>query len=550
MIFNIIFLFRHLSSNLECIPYLPYLNSTPNPHSSPRHEVFRTDMLKKTLTTLTLLLIAFAPLTTPVAYAKDNVNVVAPWEISSTDPATDGYLFLRMGIMETLVDADANGALLPGLATDWAVGADSMSWTFAIRDAKFHDGTALSAEAVASALVRAAEQPGPLSDAPVRNIQAKGGDVVIELEAPYAILPAILAHSSTIIPAPASFDSDGKPHSAIGTGPFKVEKLTPPQSLSAVRFDDYWGEPAKLLSTSYLAVKRAETRALMAESGDADLVFTLDPSGFQRLGQLEQLQARSVAIPRVMLIKLNNSHAILGPDVRRALSLAIDREGIAAGIMRSPEAAAQQLFPPALGQWHDTSLQPLTYDPEKARSLLSELGWTAGDDGILTRDGERFSLTLRTFPDRPELPLIGAALQDQWKEIGVELTVSVSNFSEIPAGHQDGTLELALYARNYGYTVDPTGAVQADFGPDGGDWGAMNWNAPAVAEAISTIAANGDADVRDPLIRQVAAEIHQDLPVLPVAWYQHTISIARELEGVVVDPLERSYGLQDISWSK
>ncbi|OED42562.1 ABC transporter substrate-binding protein [Chromatiales bacterium (ex Bugula neritina AB1)] len=507
-------------------------------------------MIKNTLTTLTLLLLAIAPFSTPLADAKDNLNVVAPWEISSTDPATDGYLFLRMGIMETLVNTDANGALQPGLASEWKVAADGLSWTFTLRDATFHDGTALSAAAVASALLRAAEHPGPLSKAPVRRIKHSGADVVIELESAYAILPAILAHSSTIIPAPASFDNEGKPRSAIGTGPFKIEKLNPPQSLTAVRFDSYWGEAAKLSSANYLAVKRAETRALMAESGDADLVFTLDPSGYKRLSQIKQVTTRSVAIPRVMLVKVNNTHPMLELDARRALSLAIDREGIAAGIMRFPEAAALQLFPPALGHWHDTSLPALSYNPQESQTLLKALGWTAGDDGILTRNGERFSLTLRTFPDRPELPLVGAALQDQWKNIGVELNVSVSNYSEIPAGHQDGSLELALFARNYGATADPTGTVYADFGAGGGDWGSMNWNAPNVAEAIATIAANGEAAVRNPLIKQVASDIHQGLPLLPVAWYQHTLSIASGLDGVIVDPLERSYGLQNISWVK
>ena len=59
-----------------------------------------------------------------------------------------------------------------------------------------------------------------------------------------------------------------------------------------------------------------------------------------------------------------------------------------------------------------------------------------------------------------------------WKEIGIELEVSVANYSEIPAGHQDGTLQVALYARNYGLTPDPVGTVLQDFGAGGGDWGA------------------------------------------------------------------------------
>ena len=500
--------------------------------------------------TLTVLVACIATLVSVASLAKDNINVAAPWEITSADPATDGYIFLRMGIMETLVNTDADGSLQPGLASEWAADSDGLSWTFKIREAKFHDGSAMTADAVASGLLRAFEQPGPLSKAPISGITANADEVVFKLESPYAILPAVLAHSTTVIAAPTSFDSEGKAQNVIGTGPFQVEALTPPQSLNTTRFDDYWGTAAKIASASYLAVKRAETRALMAESGDADLVFTLDPSGYKRLGQIDTVETQSVAIPRVLLLKANTAHPMLDADTRRALSLAIDREGIAAGIMRAPEASANQFFPPALDQWHDKSLPALGFDPEGAKEILTELGWEAGDDGILSRDGKRFSLTLRTFPDRPELPLVGAALQDQWKAIGVELAVSVSNYSEIPAGHQDGSLEVALFARNYGATADPTGTVQADFGAGGGDWGAMNWEASAVAEAINTIASSGDNEVRKPLIKQVVAEIHRDLPMLPVAWYQHTISIAKGLDGVVVDPLERSYGLQSISWSE
>lgn len=237
-------------------------------------------------------------------------------------------------------------------------------------------------------------------------------------------------------------------------------------------------------------------------------------------------------------------------DARRALSLAIDREGIAAGIMRFPQSAATQLYPPALNQWHNESLPAHAYDPDAAKSLLAALGWVAGDDGVLVRNGERFSLTLRTFPDRPESPLVGAALQDQWAQIGVELDVSVSSYSEIPAGHQDGSLDVALYARNYGVTADPTGTAKADFGAGGGDWGAMNWNAPEVAKAIDTIASSGDLMIREPLIRTVVSEIHAQLPVIPVVWYQHTQSFAKGLEGVEIDPLERTYGLQTMSWAK
>lgn len=490
---------------------------------------------------------------TGAAFASESkpVRVVAPWEISSTDPATDGYIFLRLNVTETLVSTDMSGALVPGLATSWTVSEDSKSWRFSIRDADFHNGQALTASAVVAALTRASEQPGPVSKAPISSITADGNDVVVTLDSPYAILPSILAHSSAMIVAPESFDEAGKSVSAIGTGPFKVETFAPPQSISVSRFEGYWGEAAKISEATYMAAKRAETRALMAESGDADIVYTLDPSGFKRLGQIDTVDTLSAAIPRVMLLKVNNGHPMLSDvDARKALSMAIDRKGIAAGIMRFPESAATQLYPPALDLWHDNSLPAHTYDPETAKSLLAGLGWVPGDDGVLVRDGERFSMLLRTFPDRPELPSVGAALQDQWAEIGVELEVSVSSYSEIPAGHQDGSLEVALFARNYGVTADPTAATKADFGAGGGDWGAMNWNEPSVAEAIDTIASSGDVNVRNPLIKTVVSEIHNQMPVIPIVWYQHTMSVAEGLEGVEIDPLERTYGLPGMSWTK
>ncbi|NJO38078.1 MAG: ABC transporter substrate-binding protein, partial [Rhizobiales bacterium] len=217
---------------------------------------------------------------------------------------------------------------------------------------------------------------------------------------------------------------------------------------------------------------------------------------------------------------------------------------------RVSRSRGTQLFPPALGDWHDPEIAPLAYDPEAAKESLEKLGWTAGEDGILTRDGERFSLTLRTFPDRPEQPLVAAALQDQWRAIGVELEVSVTNYSEIPAGHQDGTLEVGLFARNYGLTPDPIGTVLSDFGPDGGDWGAMSWEAPAVADAVSEIAATTDPDTRAPLIQTVVTTLQSELPLIPIVWYQHTAAIAEGLQGIVVDPFERHYGLRHASWAE
>lgn len=488
--------------------------------------------------------------TSAVLAESKPVVISAPWEITSVDPAISGFALQKLQIFENLVDATTDGVLRPGLATDWSASEDGLIWRFNLRKGvSFHDGTKFNSASAAKALQRAASQPGILKKAPISEIEADGDALVIKLDRPFAALPSLLTHATTIIPAPSAFDGEGRPVKGIGTGPFKVEKFSPPLGLDVVRFEDYWGEAPSIEKARYLASSRAETRALMAESGDANLVFTLDPSGYSRLKSVDAVEVRAVPIPRVVALKVNAGHPFFSePDARQALSLAIDREGIAAGITRFPDAFATQLFPPVLDGWHDESLPLLGYDPEKAKELLAGLGWKPGDDGILEKDGKRFSVLLRTFPDRPELPLMATALQDQWGEIGIELEVSVASYSEIPAGHQDGSLHVALYARNYGLTPDPIGTVLQDYGTGGGDWGAMNWNAPEVAEALEIIAANEDNEVRAPLIAKVTKAIHEGLPVIPLVFYQHTVAISDDLQDVILDPSQRTYGLDLMSW--
>ena len=97
-----------------------------------------------------------------------------------------------------------------------------------------------------------------------------------------------------------------------------------------MRNDAYWGEKAKLETATYLAAGRAETRALLAESGDADIVFTLDAAGSSHLSHVETVETSAVPIPRVVALKVNAAHPFFNdPKARQALSLAIPRDGIA-----------------------------------------------------------------------------------------------------------------------------------------------------------------------------------------------------------------------------
>ena len=97
-----------------------------------------------------------------LAQSDDVLDVVAQFEIQAPEPSTSGYIFTRMGLAETLVNANAEGQLTPGLATEWLASDDGLSWTFALREGViFHDGTAMTADTVVNALEIARGKAGP-----------------------------------------------------------------------------------------------------------------------------------------------------------------------------------------------------------------------------------------------------------------------------------------------------------------------------------------------------------------------------------------------------
>ncbi|RMO68494.1 ABC transporter substrate-binding protein [Pseudomonas syringae group genomosp. 3] len=493
-------------------------------------------------------------LITPVNLSAEErvFDVVAPFEIGGLDPAISGFVFQRMQITETLLEADAKGNPIPALAEKWGVSEDGKQWTFKIRQGvKFHNGSKLTADAVAHSLNVARNKTGMLRNAKIDSITVLGDDVVIKLAEAFKPLGALLAHSSTNILAPEAYDAKGNVQKIIGTGPYELTLLEPPQRLAAKRFEGYWGVKPSIEKTTYLGAGRGETRSLMAESGGAELVFQLDPPSVARLKRSKDTQVLIGAVPRVVVLAANSGSGSTAPvEVRRAISLAIQREGIAAAILRAPGTGATQMFADNVAAWHDPRISPLTYDPQASRALLKAQGWVLGADGILEKDGRPLRLKLITYSDRPELPLIATALQAQLREVGVDVEVSIENASAIPAAHNDGTLQLALYGRNYALVPDPLVTLMADFKNGGAEWGPLGWSNPDFDPLISELLASNDSTEQQELRNKIVGLIQNDLPLIPVTWYRQSIAVSNSVRGAAIDPFERTFGLSTMKWAE
>jgi peptide/nickel transport system substrate-binding protein len=490
--------------------------------------------------------------------AADVLTVVGPWEMTGLDPSRAGYMFSRMEVVETLLDVDDDGRLQPALARRWQVSSDGLQWRFDLAsDRRFHDGSAVTPASILACLQRAQARPGVLKLAQITSLRLDGSQLLVQLARPFSPLPYLLTHSSTQILAPSAFGADGNVRSIIGSGRFVITRLSMPQQFDVVRFaahpDNTRGDQSRRVDRArYISVARAETRTLLVQSGQADLAFSLDPPSIRALQHNARAQLINTMLPRTTFIKLNAGHRWLADvRVREAISLCIEREGIARALLRDPDLGATQLFPPSMKPWHDPALPALRTDPAAARALLDAAGWQPGADGIRRNSaGERFELSLTTFVDRPELPLIAAALQEEMRQIGIAVRVIIGNSSDIPAGHRSGALQLALAARNFGNLPDPVATLLQDFGPDGGDWGAMGWNDRRVGNTLAGLADGRiDAAAQGAARAQVAAILQQQLPVIPVVWHRQTCAVSRRIKGASLDAFERSYRLSQLQWT-
>ncbi|MDP3889886.1 ABC transporter substrate-binding protein, partial [Nocardioides sp.] len=455
------------------------------------------------------------------------LRIAGPFEVHSLEPALDGEIFTRLQVSETLVTSDIEGELAPGLAQEWTSSADDTEWRFdLVEGATFHDGTPLTAEAVVTSLEKAAaEEASPLSGVPIDTIRADDSAVVFDLERASLTLPAVLTHYSSAILAPGSFDDDGQVTEVIGTGPYEVTNVKLPALIETTRSDQWRGEAPEVESVSFQSVGRPESRALMAASDQADVVFHLEPAGRERIESARGVRMESSLQPRTILLKVNADHPILGDvRVRRALSLGLDREAMAEAVLREKELAATQLLPPSLAAWHP-DIEPLTEDQDEARDLLAEAGWSAGGDGVMERDGKPLKLTLLTYPDRPELPALATAIQASLAQIGVDIKVDSTNSSEIPAGQADGSLELALIAKHFALVSDPLVDVSTVFAPDGYDWGVMNWRDAAVTDAVDALLAGGSEEEAAAHRETIVRTNQEQLPLIPVAWYRMNAAV-------------------------
>jgi peptide/nickel transport system substrate-binding protein len=405
----------------------------------------------------------------------------------------------------------------PDLAEKWEVSPDGKTWTFHLRKGvKWQGGYGeLTAQDVVDSYQRIMDPKtgsrwkGELSV--VDKIEATDPlTVVFHLKSPNsAFLHTVVAYRQGFITKKEVVAKYGQDYgrNPVGTGAYTLEKWVPGTEVVLKANDDYYEGKPPIKTITFVVIPDENVRMLALQNGEVDIAMGLvNPEIRKQIVGNKDLDTGEVAAPSVHGLILNTRTKPLDdPKVRQALYMAIDREAIADEIMGGlAQAAYSELAPAYLG--HTQNVPKYEYNPEKSKQLLAEAGYAKG-----------FELTIYWLNTTSNEIL--AAIQDNWKAIGVTLKVNPVDGATWVKAMGKGEAPVIWFAAT---RSDPATFYQTFFHSAAFPPGLNGAFYAGADQLIDAGAREMDPEKRKAIYAQVQQKVMTDLPFLPLYWPKHS----------------------------
>jgi len=448
----------------------------------------------------------------------------------------------------------------PALAESWEFSADGTTLVFHLRKGvRFSDGDPFDAEDVAftfealyepstgSPLVETAEIDGKpfdvriLDESTVAFVLPRRTAVVERVFDSLGILPShLLGESLKRRTLAADTGLGAEAESIVGLGPFVLAEHVLGQRIVLAPNPHYWrtaderGRIPRLERLVFEIVPDENARLLRFRSGEIDLLEPMTPDSFEMLGDETSLDCELHDLgPGLLSERLWFN---LGPQApieehkkrwfadvrfRRAISLALDRRGMARVVFSGRATPAAGPVSPANSFWHDESLPEAAYDPASARTLLAQAGFAWDEDGRLRDEEQReVSFTILTNAGNEAHARMGAFIQEDLARIGIHAPTSIVEASSL----------LARITGSFDYDACLLGITQTDPDPSAemGLWlsraplhlwnprqktPATEWEA-RIDELMQRQMGEMDREARRAMYFEVQRIVYEQLPVL------------------------------------
>jgi peptide/nickel transport system substrate-binding protein len=441
-------------------------------------------------------------------------------------------------VFGNLVERNKDAIIDPdlGLATSWKL-LDDKTWEFKLRKGvKFHDGSEFTAEDVVFSIHRKDKIPNnPASY--VMNVREIADviikdpyTIIIKTTAPHPLLTRRLmgVHivSKRLVQNATTEDfTSGKV--AIGTGPYKFVKYIPGDRYVIERNEYYWGEKPAFEKVTFKIMPDDSSRVAALLSGDVDIVENLTPTMVEDVAKKKWFHVSKRPSSRALFLEIDSSrdqspyvtdkkgqpmekNPLKDVRVRKALSMAINRDAIVSKIMLGLAEKANQLIPKGFYSYNP-EIKDMPYNPKRAKQLLTEAGYPDG-----------FGLTIHGPNDRYVFDeKIVQAIGQMFERIGIKTKIETMPKNVYFGPLNSRKFSMGLIGWDNAFTGSSMLCINASFHTINKERGHGTWNAggysnPEFDRIIEEAEITLDKNKHEDLLKKAMKIVIDDQAAIPL----------------------------------
>jgi peptide/nickel transport system substrate-binding protein len=465
----------------------------------------------------------------------------------------------------------------PGLAESWEPNEDGTVWTFKIREGvTFHDGEPLNAEAVCfnfdrwynfkGALANPAasyywqvvfggfktfdEASGAPKESLYKSCEATDENTaVLTLTKPSATFIPALSQQSFSIASPkalqegnadeGSLDAEGVftstgtfgTENPAGTGPFKFDSWVRNDRLTLSRYDDYWGDKAKIDTLIIRPIADNAARLQALQTGEIQGYDLVEPQDIATIEGDSNLQIIDRPAFNVAYVGFNIAKKPTDDiEVRKAIAHGLDRQAVVDNFYSGRGVVATQFMPPEVKGYAD-DVTTYEYDPEMAKKILTDAGYT------LPVPLEFWYPTDVSRPYMPDPKRNFEAFAASLNKSGFKVTPKSAPWNPDYLGRADagnaGNLRLLGWTGDYG---DADNFIGTFFQSPQKAWGTTTTPLTEIQELLDQGEAETDEAERESIYQEANRKIMEQLPGVPYAHSKPALAFSAKVNGYVASP--------------
>ncbi|MDE7266653.1 MAG: peptide ABC transporter substrate-binding protein [Lachnospiraceae bacterium] len=457
--------------------------------------------------------------------------------------AVDGGNML-LHSFECLLIVDEDGQLAPGQAETWETSSDGLTWTFHLRDGlKWSDGSDLTANDFVYSWKRVCDPmvAAPYADTVLSMVagfdEAIAGDtdalqvvaeddktLVVTLSAPCSYFGSLAAFATLSPVQQATIDANGdawatSAETYISNGPFYVSEWVPGSYILMSKNPNYWNAAAiKLDGIRWNLIEDANAAYSAYQTGEVLFIKDVPTEEIPSLSGNSEFYVDPII--GTYYLSLNTERTPFdNADVRKALSLAIDRDYVANTLMQGTYSPAYNFMGPG---WIDTDGNDFMdnanggelYISEDYEANLEEAKQLLADAGY--ENGAGLPSISYTTNDSGYHRVVAEYLQQAWAEIGVDLNVNIVEWASFTPMRRNGDYDAARNGWVGDYS-DPSNMLDLFYSTNGNNDGKFN-NADYDA-AMDIARTTLDAAERSKALHDAEDILMEEMGCVPVAYY-------------------------------